>query len=115
MLSRPSSEASDLRCSFCNHSRSDGRKLIAGPAVFICDECIDVCRDIVADDTRSHDVEPPRPLPQGGLSGPPVRCALCGASIPSSDVIPVPHRGVVCLGCAGEIEAAIAERRQAES
>ncbi len=39
-----------LRCSFCNKDQSDVRKLIAGPTVFICDECVEVCNDIIADD-----------------------------------------------------------------
>jgi hypothetical protein len=41
-----------LRCSFCNKDQNDVRKLIAGPTVFICDECIEVCNDIIADDDR---------------------------------------------------------------
>ncbi|MGE5844433.1 MAG: ATP-dependent Clp protease ATP-binding subunit ClpX [Syntrophaceae bacterium] len=41
-----------LRCSFCNKDQNDVRKLIAGPTVFICDECVDVCNDIIADDRR---------------------------------------------------------------
>ena len=43
-----------LRCSFCNKDQNDVRKLIAGPTVFICDECVDVCNDIIADDRRSE-------------------------------------------------------------
>ena len=115
MLNRPVSEASGLRCSFCGKAQSEVRKLIAGPTVFICDECVDVCRDIIADDMHANDVEPPLPLPKGALHGPPVQCALCSTFVPSSDVIPIPHRGVVCLGCVGDVEAAIAERRQLES
>ena len=45
-------EAEVLRCSFCNKDQNDVRKLIAGPTVFICDECVDVCNDIIADDRR---------------------------------------------------------------
>ncbi len=41
-----------LRCSFCNKDQNDVRKLIAGPTVFICDECVEVCNDIIADDSR---------------------------------------------------------------
>ena len=41
-----------LRCSFCNQDQNDVRKLIAGPTVFICDECVEVCNDIIADDNR---------------------------------------------------------------
>jgi hypothetical protein len=116
MVSR-SAASEDLRCSFCNKAQSEVRKLIAGPTVFICDECVDVCRDIIANDNRmqaSDDVEPPLPLPKSGLNGPSVQCALCGTWVPRGDVIPVQHRGVMGLGCAGEIEAAIAERRQSE-
>jgi len=43
-----------LRCSFCNKDQNDVRKLIAGPSVFICDECVDVCNDIIADDKKTE-------------------------------------------------------------
>ncbi|HQW39095.1 MAG TPA: ClpX C4-type zinc finger protein, partial [Usitatibacteraceae bacterium] len=36
-----------LYCSFCGKSQHEVRKLIAGPSVFICDECIDLCNDII--------------------------------------------------------------------
>src|SRR5450631_1084614 len=45
-------EAEVLRCSFCNKDQNDVRKLIAGPTVFICDECVEVCNDIIADDNK---------------------------------------------------------------
>jgi ATP-dependent Clp protease ATP-binding subunit ClpX len=49
---KKSGESEVLRCSFCNKDQNDVRKLIAGPTVFICDECVDVCNDIIADDRR---------------------------------------------------------------
>src|SRR2546427_4090356 len=45
-------ETEILRCSFCNKDQNDVRKLIAGPTVFICDECVEVCNDIIAADNR---------------------------------------------------------------
>ena len=42
-----------LRCSFCNKDQSDVRKLIAGPTVFICDECVELCMDIIREDHKS--------------------------------------------------------------
>jgi ATP-dependent Clp protease ATP-binding subunit ClpX len=39
-----------LKCSFCGKSREEVRKLIAGPTVYICDECIDLCNDIIAEE-----------------------------------------------------------------
>src|ERR1700730_2403147 len=42
-----------LYCSFCGKSQHEVRKLIAGPTVFICDECIELCRDIVHEENKS--------------------------------------------------------------
>jgi len=43
-----------LHCSFCNKSQNDVKKLIAGPTVFICDECVDVCNEIISDDMTAE-------------------------------------------------------------
>ncbi len=51
-MAKKSAEPEILRCSFCNKDQNDVRKLIAGPTVFICDECVEVCNDIIADDSR---------------------------------------------------------------
>ena len=57
-------EGEILRCSFCNKDQNDVRKLIAGPTVFICDECVEVCNDIIADDNReSRSVRSTLPSP----------------------------------------------------
>ncbi len=42
-----------LYCSFCGKSQHEVRKLIAGPTVFICDECVDLCMDIIREETKS--------------------------------------------------------------
>src|SRR5215467_2861605 len=52
MTTRKTGENEVLRCSFCNKDQNDVRKLIAGPTVFICDECVEVCNDIIADDNK---------------------------------------------------------------
>jgi ATP-dependent Clp protease ATP-binding subunit ClpX len=39
-----------LRCSFCGKSQHEVKKLIAGPTVYICNECVEVCLDIIAED-----------------------------------------------------------------
>lgn len=41
-------EREPLRCSFCSKTQFEVSKLIAGPLVFICDECVDLCADILA-------------------------------------------------------------------
>ena len=57
-MSKKSDDDKILRCSFCNKDQNDVRKLIAGPTVFICDECVDVCNDIIADDSRVANKSP---------------------------------------------------------
>lgn len=57
-----------LYCSFCGKSQHEVKKLIAGPSVFICDECIELCNDIIRDEVpaESTDLHPPKsdlPLP----------------------------------------------------
>jgi len=54
-----------LYCSFCGKSQHEVRKLIAGPSVFICDECVDLCNDIIREEmqdaTRASTTRLPRP------------------------------------------------------
>ncbi len=53
-----------LRCSFCNKSQRDVKKLIAGPTVYICDECVDICLDIIAEDRVLDQAKPESKLPK---------------------------------------------------
>jgi len=57
-----------LYCSFCGKSQHEVRKLIAGPSVFICDECIELCNDIIRDETATAEpgkaVKSDLPTPQ---------------------------------------------------
>ncbi len=43
-----------LHCSFCGKSQDEVRKLIAGPTVYICDECIELCNEIIAEETEER-------------------------------------------------------------
>jgi hypothetical protein len=91
-----------FRCSFCNKSQRDVKKLIAGPEAYICDECVDICNDIIAED---------RVLEVGAQAGPdavpavdnpvdaPIRCRLCQMLWPRGDCVPFPDRGWLCRGC----------------
>ncbi len=53
------SKGAHLQCSFCGKSQDDVRKLVAGPSVYICDECVDLCNDILHEEFEV-----------GGVSGP---------------------------------------------
>jgi ATP-dependent Clp protease ATP-binding subunit ClpX len=62
MLRRPEEI---LRCSFCGKSQNEVKKLIAGPGVYICNECIDICNEIINDDENAENIgATPLPKPQ---------------------------------------------------
>ena len=46
-----------LYCSFCGKSQHEVRKLIAGPSVFVCDECVDLCNDIIREEVQGKETE----------------------------------------------------------
>ena len=46
-----------LYCSFCGKNQHEVKKLIAGPSVFICDECVDLCNDIIREEAQTFDAE----------------------------------------------------------
>jgi LSD1 subclass zinc finger protein len=115
------------RCTFCNKAQHDVRKLIAAPTVFICDECVQVCNDILADDARFEKraaeqiLETKKEIPDGRATDDPlqwpadanvIRCALCRMPTPVVDAVAIESRGVVCPGCVDAVEAAAAARRQ---
>lgn len=51
-----------LKCSFCGKGHDEVRKLIAGPTVYICDECVELCNEIIAEELYSDN--PPVPMPK---------------------------------------------------
>jgi ATP-dependent Clp protease ATP-binding subunit ClpX len=63
-MSKKTGNGDVLRCSFCNKSQRDVKKLIAGPTVYICDECVDICLDIIAEDRVLETSTPETKLPK---------------------------------------------------
>ncbi len=68
MVDSKNSNKSTLFCSFCGKSQHEVRKLIAGPTVFICDECVELCMDIIKEENKvigtpkTSNVETPKEL-----------------------------------------------------
>lgn len=65
-MARMQESADVLKCSFCGKSQKQVRKLIAGPGVYICDECIDLCNEIIEEEfdnspAQKTDKAPPKP------------------------------------------------------
>jgi hypothetical protein len=110
-----------LHCSFCNKDEHQVEKLIAGPKVFICNECIEVCVDILNDDPRFAKAQALRDgKPANGSADTPgsrsaAMCAMCRTPIIGSRGLLIPSRGVrLCFGCIGEIDDAIADNGEPE-
>ena len=97
----------DLRCSFCNKTDRDVRKLIAGPNVFICNECVDVCVGIIADDRRAEAgiTEPTPPAPSGAAWPARIWCSLCRLPLVPEEALTVVDRGLVCRPCVSAVQA----------
>jgi hypothetical protein len=105
-----------LRCSFCNKPQDDVSELIAGPKVFICNECVAVCNDVLAETERyeklhgqkprEHTSDGPTPWPNM------IGCALCRVAIDADvGVVVGGNRGTVCADCVSAVQAARATGR----
>jgi hypothetical protein len=100
-----------IHCSFCNKDQNDVEKIIAGPNVCICDECVDVCVGIIRGDDH--------PLTEGFSVATPhiassdrVTCAICGKVAPAGDALALPGHGFLCRRCTEAVEASLELRRE---
>jgi hypothetical protein len=82
-------ESKILRCSFCNKTQDEVRKLIAGPKVQICEECVDRCIDVLSEE----------------LAKKPQSCLLCGLTKEMQEMMRIPGRGIICNSCLDEVRA----------
>jgi len=55
---KPAAARTPLYCSFCGKSQQEVKKLIAGPRVYICEECIGLCNEIIAEDIAQQEASP---------------------------------------------------------
>ena len=53
-----------LFCSFCGKNQKEVKKLIAGPTVFVCDECVELCMDIIKEDTKNNKIKIKQNIPK---------------------------------------------------
>ena len=115
-----------LRCSFCNKALAEVRKLIAGPrtdmpalklrpTVFICNECIEVCNDIIRAENEPSPTAVAPPSSSSTYLAQVVTCKLCGMQLPLEHALVISERGFLCPGCSGEVEAALTQKRETSS
>jgi hypothetical protein len=101
-----SSVAKIPRCSFCSKTEHDVRKLIAGPTVYICDECIDLCNDILAEESdqkrQTQEAQSDTTVPEQTPRAPFISllaCILCRLPKEAEDMTYIPDRGLICGVC----------------
>jgi hypothetical protein len=82
-----------LHCSFCGKSQDEIRKLIAGPNVHICDECVDLCNDILEGEAEAESTTGTTAL--HAIAS----CALCRLPKDATELRMIGEKGVVCVEC----------------
>jgi ClpX C4-type zinc finger protein len=103
-----------LHCSFCDKSQDHVRKLVTGPKACICDECVEVCVDIISDDRTADpaSVEAGQERPGAPLLT--VRCSLCRTSAVVEELVAVIGRGAVCRPCVSAVQAVAEDEGRAK-
>ena len=96
-----------MRCSFCNKSPFDIRRLVAGPGAKICDDCVQVCVEILGGGTAAQ--APPGSAKLLEWQGQ-VYCSICQTEVPDEDVVPVGDRGFLCRPCLAALRQVVARR-----
>src|SRR6184192_2475076 len=82
-----------VNCSFCGKSQDEVRKLVAGPSVYICDECIDLCNDLIAEECER---EEPTPITRDDPLPPVSACIVCR----------MPKVATTCYSCRARVSSA---------
>jgi ClpX C4-type zinc finger len=100
-----------LICSFCGKDQDQVNKLIAGPSVNICDECVDLCNDILERECE-HETPAGQAPQQGTVFNRDARCALCHLPKPSEELLAVPDRGFICTVCLDAVKGVAEEREE---
>jgi len=104
----------EITCSFCGKSRDEVAKIVAGPNAFICDECVDLCNQIIEEEGAPA-AEPPAapapPQPRGEI----LRCRLCGIAAIEPDALLVQNRWPICPSCIASVKSLVDGASEVES
>jgi len=101
-------DANAAACSFCGKNQREVRKLIAGPSMHICDQCVELCKNILAEeagDAEGSETKSGRAdAKKNGL------CGICMEEREIDELIFLPHAAYMCAGCLEDIQAVRDER-----
>ena len=105
----PRSAASQLHCSFCGKCQDQVRKLIAGPTVQICDECVDLCNEIIERDVEADSGPPTVAL--DAIAG----YALCRLPKDVKELRMIAERGIFWVECIDTVRSSVESERGNEA
>ena len=91
-------------CSFCGKEQHEVKKLVAGPSVFICDECVELCRGIVAEEYGADASQAAGSMVSDGNSKTERLCGICMEPRETDELIFLPHAAYLCATCLDEIQ-----------
>jgi hypothetical protein len=94
-----------LTCSFCGKNQNEVRKLIAGPSVHICNECVELCDDIVSEEVETDSGAEAKPEAGEKQSREDRLCGICTEPRETDELVFLPHAAYMCAGCLEEIQA----------
>ena len=97
-------ESKLLTCSFCGKNQQEVRKLIAGPSVHICDECVKLCGGIIAEELEVAKSGSPKLKKAAGDSKEERLCGICMEPRETDELIFLPHAAYMCAGCLEDIQ-----------
>ncbi len=97
-----------VKCSFCGKQQDEVRRIIAGPNVYICDECVDLCSEIIEQECAAEEGRGEAPPPSRSLATS-TACIVCRLPKPIEEVVSLPERGMICVACADAVRAAVDE------
>jgi ATP-dependent protease Clp ATPase subunit len=98
-----------LQCAFCGKNQREVRKLIAGPTIYICDECIKLSNHILTEEARHTDLGSDETASRVTGSGPELCCSFCGKGrLKVKSLIAGPSE-CICDECIGLCNGVVAE------
>lgn len=91
-------------CSFCGKEQHEVRKLVAGLAVFICDECIELCSGIIAEEGEPNAARTTTSTRSDGNPKAERLCGICMEPRETEELVFLPHAAYLCATCLDEIQ-----------
>jgi hypothetical protein len=96
-------DAKHAACSFCGKNQNEVGKLVAGPSVHICDECIELCKNILVEELDSGGERKSKSAKATSREN--RLCGICMEERESDELIFLPHAAYMCAGCLEDIQA----------